>query len=181
MAAILGLDDAVVEEMRRHPRRVVPANYNCPGQLTISPGPGRRERRLREAEGGRRQARPVLPVGGAFPQPLMEPARAELAGHRVHPIVDPRCPCTQNVDARPHHRPCPASRPTLIQQLTAPCVGPRPCSACWPTVPTRWWRWDPAKVLQGLFREGGPGLGRPVRQGLEHPGSGFMLRFADKA
>ncbi|HRW91087.1 MAG TPA: ACP S-malonyltransferase, partial [Flavobacteriales bacterium] len=121
MAAILGLDDAVVEEVCASiPGVVVPANYNCPGQLVISgalDAVNAACEKLKEA-GAKRAL--VLPVGGAFHSPLMEPARAELAtAIEYTPIVDPRCPVYQNVDARPHTDPA-RIKANLIQQLTAP-------------------------------------------------------------
>ncbi|HPQ59325.1 MAG TPA: ACP S-malonyltransferase, partial [Flavobacteriales bacterium] len=121
MAAILGLDDAVVEEVCAGiPGVVVPANYNCPGQLVISgalDAVNAACEKLKEA-GAKRAL--VLPVGGAFHSPLMEPARAELAtAIEYTPIVDPRCPVYQNVDARPHTDPA-RIKANLIQQLTAP-------------------------------------------------------------
>ncbi|HPF67770.1 MAG TPA: ACP S-malonyltransferase, partial [Flavobacteriales bacterium] len=121
MAAILGLDDAVVEEICAGIAGVVvPANYNCPGQLVISgalDAVNAACEKLKEA-GAKRAL--VLPVGGAFHSPLMEPARAELAtAIEYTPIVDPRCPVYQNVDARPHTDPA-RIKANLIQQLTAP-------------------------------------------------------------
>ncbi|HNI06141.1 MAG TPA: ACP S-malonyltransferase, partial [Flavobacteriales bacterium] len=100
MAAILGMEDEKVEEVCKGIAGVVvPANYNSPGQLVIS---GTVESvnaacEALKAAGAKRAL--VLPVGGAFHSPLMEPARAELATAIAYtPIVDPRCPVYQNVD-----------------------------------------------------------------------------------
>ena len=102
MAAVLGLEDAVVESVcEETPGIVVPANYNCPGQLVIS---GEVEavnlacEKLKEA-GARRAL--VLPVGGAFHSPLMEPAREELAAAIEQTVFsDPVCPVYQNVTTK---------------------------------------------------------------------------------
>lgn len=102
MAAIIGLDDAVVEEVCEGiDEVVVPANYNCPGQLVISgtiPGVEQACDMLKEK--GARKAL-ILPVGGAFHSPLMEPAREELeaAIDKVE-FSAPLCPVYQNVVAR---------------------------------------------------------------------------------
>lgn len=121
MAAILGLDDATIEQVcEQIDGVVVAANYNCPGQLVIS---GANEAvdeacvKLKEA-GARRALR--LPVGGAFHSPLMEAARAELeqaiAEVEFH---KPICPIYQNVDALPQSEP-EQIKANLIAQLTAP-------------------------------------------------------------
>ena len=121
MAAILGLDDATIEQVCAEVEGVViAANYNCPGQLVIS---GSNEAvdaacvKLKEA-GARRALR--LPVGGAFHSPLMEAARAELeqAISEVE-FHTPVCPIYQNVDAKPQTDP-EIIKANLIAQLTAP-------------------------------------------------------------
>lgn len=121
MAAILGLDDELIERTCADiDGVVVPANYNCPGQLVIS---GSVEAvnaacdRLKAA-GARRAL--VLPVGGAFHSPLMEPARLELEkAISEAPFRTPACPIYQNVDAKPHTDP-EEIKSNLIAQLTAP-------------------------------------------------------------
>ena len=121
MAAILGLDDATIEQVCAEVDGVViAANYNCTGQLVIS---GANEAvdaacvKLKEA-GARRALR--LPVGGAFHSPLMEAARAELeqAISEVE-FHTPVCPIYQNVDAKPQTDP-ETIKANLIAQLTAP-------------------------------------------------------------
>lgn len=121
MAAIVGLDDEVVEKIcAETPGTVVAANYNCPGQLVISGEVSAVEQaaaRLQEA-GAKRAI--VLQVGGAFHSPLMASAREELkAAIENTPFQPPRCPIYQNVDAQPHTHPD-EIRQGLIDQLTAP-------------------------------------------------------------
>lgn len=121
MAAIIGLDDKTIEDVCAGiDGVVVAANYNCPGQLVIS---GSLEAvnaacgKLKEA-GARRAL--VLPVGGAFHSPLMEPARKELEQAIAEaPFRTPKCPIYQNVDAKPHTDP-EEIKQNLIAQLTAP-------------------------------------------------------------
>lgn len=121
MAAVLGLEDKVVEDICAEiDGVVVAANYNCPGQLVIS---GSIEavdaacERLKAA-GARRALR--LPVGGAFHSPLMEPAKVELqTAIETAEFKAPICPVYQNVDAKPYTDP-EQIKANLIAQLTAP-------------------------------------------------------------
>lgn len=123
MAAIIGLSDEVVEQACQEASTVdsvvIPANYNCPGQLVIS---GNIEavnaacEKLKEA--GARRALP-LPVSGAFHSPLMQPAKEELAAAiEAVEINTPCCPVYQNVDAMPHTDPK-EIKENLIAQLTS--------------------------------------------------------------
>lgn len=121
MAAVLGLDDEVVENVCSGiDDIVVPANYNSPGQLVISgtiEGVNRACEALTEA-GARRAI--VLKVGGAFHSPLMEPAREELAAAIDKATFNnPICPIYQNVDAKPHTDPA-EIKENLVKQLTSP-------------------------------------------------------------
>lgn len=121
MAAILGLDDEVVEKICEEiDDLVVPANYNCPGQLVISgtiSGINKAVEKLTEA-GAKRAL--VLNVGGAFHSPLMEPAREELAlAIEESKIIKPKYPIYQNVDGKPQTDP-EIIKSNLISQLTAP-------------------------------------------------------------
>ena len=103
MAAILGLDDALVESICAEVDGVVvPANYNCPGQLVISGAiPAVEEACEKLSSAGARRAM-LLPVGGAFHSPLMEPAREELAAAiEATSFNNPICPVYQNVNAQP--------------------------------------------------------------------------------
>lgn len=121
MAAILGLDDELIERTCAEiDGVVVPANYNCPGQLVISGSvdPVNTACERLKAAGARRAL--VLPVGGAFHSPLMEPARQELEkAISEAPFRAPACPIYQNVDAKPHTDP-EEIKNNLIAQLTAP-------------------------------------------------------------
>ena len=121
MAAILGLEDAVVERLCGETEGVVvPANYNCPGQLVISgevEAIGRACEKMKEA-GAKRAL--VLPVGGAFHSPLMEPAREELAAAiEQTKFGNPICPIYQNVPTTAVLK-ADAIKQNLILQLTAP-------------------------------------------------------------
>ena len=121
MAAVLGLDDNKVEEICASVNGVVvAANYNCPGQLVISGAVQAVEEACEKlkAAGARRAL--VLPVGGAFHSPLMEPARVELeAAIRATTLKAPLCPVYQNVDAKPYTDPT-SIKKNLMAQLTAP-------------------------------------------------------------
>ena len=151
MAAVLRLDDEVIEQILEQINGVVvPANYNCPGQLVIS---GANEaidaacEKMKEA-GAKRALK--LPVGGAFHSPLMEPARVELeAAIRATTYNKPICPVYQNIDAKPYTDPEELKR-NSIAQLTGP---------------VRWTQTVQNMVADGAssFRELGPGN---VLQGL---------------
>ena len=121
MAAILGLEDSIVENICAGIEDiVVPANYNSPGQLVISgtiSGVEAAVEKLKEA-GAKRAV--MLPVGGAFHSPLMEPAREELQAALENTVFQaPVCPIYQNVNAQPVTDP-EEIRLNLISQLTAP-------------------------------------------------------------
>lgn len=121
MAAVLSLTDEEVEAVCEATEGVVvAANYNCPGQLVISGEKSAVEAACVKAkEAGARRAL-VLPVGGAFHSPLMEPAREELERAIAEAqFVTPTCPIYQNVDAEPHTDPIEIKQ-NLIAQLTAP-------------------------------------------------------------
>ena len=121
MAADIRLSDEVIEQVCESiDGVVVAANYNCPGQLVISGAVNAvNEACVKLKEAGARRAL-VLPVGGAFHSPLMEPARKELAeAIEVAEFKEPICPIYQNVDAKPHTSPKEIKQ-NLIEQLTAP-------------------------------------------------------------
>ena len=152
MAAVIALPDEKVEEICASVTEgvVVPANYNCPGQLVISGSiegiDAACEKLL--AAGAKRALK--LKVGGAFHSPLMEPARAELADAIANTAFHtPKCPVYQNVDAQPQTDP-EAIKKNLIAQLTAP---------------VRWTQTVQNMVADGAvsFTEVGPGA---VLQGL---------------
>lgn len=121
MAAVIRLADETIEQICASVDGVVvPANYNCPGQLVISGAVDAvNEACVKLKEAGARRAL-VLPVGGAFHSPLMEPARQELAeAIEQADFKEPICPIYQNVDAMPHISP-EEIKANLIAQLTAP-------------------------------------------------------------
>lgn len=122
MAAVLGLDDAMVEQVLSGITEeiVVPANYNSPGQLVISGSRAGIELAMAKLqEAGAKRVVP-LPVGGAFHSPLMQPAQDELAqAIEATDIGKPICPVYQNVHARPVTEPDEIRR-NLVAQLTAP-------------------------------------------------------------
>ena len=122
MAAILGLEDEIVEKICAEIKEeiVVPANYNCPGQLVISGSVKGIEIAVAKlTEAGAKRA-VILEVGGAFHSPLMQPAQDELAAAiEITPINTPVCPIYQNVNALPEKNPANIKQ-NLITQLTAP-------------------------------------------------------------
>ena len=154
MAAIIALPDNVVEEVCASiPGVVVPANYNCPGQLVIS---GSNEAidaacaKLTEA-GAKRALK--LNVGGAFHSPLMEPARVELeAAIQAAPFKAPICPIYQNVDAKPHTDPA-EIKTNLIAQLTAPVRWTQIVQNMIADGATSFTELGPGTVLQGLIKK----------------------------
>ena len=155
MAAVLGLDDAVVEDICRSVTEevVVPANYNSPGQVVISgsfAGVEQASERLKEA--GAKRVIP-LAVGGAFHSPLMQPARDELAeAIRGTDFQTPRCPIFQNVNAQPT-RDTETIRTHLIDQLTAPVRWAQSVLAMINFGATIFVECGPGKVLQGLVKK----------------------------
>ncbi|MGC8824358.1 MAG: ACP S-malonyltransferase [Bacteroidales bacterium] len=154
MAAILGLDDEVVEEVCKSiPDIVVPANYNSPGQLVISGSISGIEKAidLLTAKGAKRALK--LPVGGAFHSPLMEPARQELAEaiEGTH-FNAPICPIYQNVIAAAETNPL-TIKENLIKQLTAPVKWTQSVQAMVADGATEFYEVGPGKVLQGLIKK----------------------------
>ncbi|MCB0600390.1 MAG: ACP S-malonyltransferase [Saprospiraceae bacterium] len=121
MAAIVGLDDAITESICQNiDDVVVPANYNCPGQLVISGSmAGVETATAKLTEAGAKRAI-IIAVGGAFHSPLMKQAEDELAAAiEATSFRHPACPIYQNVDAKPHLEPADI-KANLIKQLTAP-------------------------------------------------------------
>ncbi|WP_298237508.1 ACP S-malonyltransferase [uncultured Algibacter sp.] len=154
MAAVLGLGDGVVEKICAMTEGVVvAANYNCPGQLVISgeiDAINRACEALKE-EGARRAL--VLPVGGAFHSPLMEPAREELAAAIENTIFStPNCPIYQNVAANAVIDEA-AIKANLISQLTAPVRWTQSVQQMIADGATLFTEVGPGKVLQGLVKK----------------------------
>ncbi|MFK7757233.1 MAG: ACP S-malonyltransferase [Flavobacteriales bacterium] len=154
MAAILGLDDNVVEEVCANTEGiVVAANYNCPGQLVIS-GEIEAVDKACEAltEAGARRAL-KLPVGGAFHSPCMEPAREELAAAiEATDFKAPKCPVYQNVSAQPETDPA-VIKENLIAQLTGPVKWTQIMTKMIEDGASEVVEVGPGKVLQGLFKK----------------------------
>lgn len=154
MAAILGLDDAVVEQACNEiDGVVVAANYNCPGQLVISGTLAAIDQACEKlTEAGARRAL-KLPVGGAFHSPLMQPAREELAAAiEATDFNAPLCPIYQNVTASAVTDPK-QIKENLIAQLTAPVKWTQTmqqmiADGCDEVIEV-----GPGKVLQGLFKK----------------------------
>lgn len=154
MAAIIGLDDAVVEKIcAETPGVVVPANYNCPGQLVISGEVKAVEEACAKlTEAGARRAM-ILPVGGAFHSPLMEPARSDLAkAIESTAFQAPRCPVFQNVPAAGVTDPEEIKK-NLVAQLTSPVLWTQSMRAMVDAGATAAIEVGPGKVLQGLFKK----------------------------
>lgn len=155
MAAILGLPDQVIEEVCAGitDQIVVPANYNCPGQVVISGTVEGVEKacELLKAAGAKRAL--VLQVGGAFHSPLMEPARAELAAAINDALFEaPICPIYQNVNARPATE-ISVIKENLIAQLTAPVRWTQSVEQMVADGAEIFIECGPGKVLQGLVKK----------------------------
>lgn len=157
MAAILNLDDQIVEaicaEITAAGNTVVAANYNCPGQLVISGSlDGITEACEKLKAAGAKRAL-VLPVGGAFHSPLMEPARIELeAAIKSTEFKAPACPVYQNVTASAVSNPS-EIRENLIAQLTAPVKWTQSVQNMVHDGATLFVEVGPGKVLQGLVKK----------------------------
>lgn len=154
MAAVLGLDDEIVEKICLDTEGiVVAANYNCPGQLVISGEITAVEKACTAlTEAGARRAL-MLPVGGAFHSPLMEPARERLAQAIANTeIQTPRCPIVQNVNAQPESDP-ERIKANLIAQLTAPVRWTQSMHTMIQMGASEAIEVGPGKVLQGLFKK----------------------------
>ena len=154
MAAVIGLEDKIVEEVcNQSSGIVVAANYNCPGQLVISGEINAIDHAceiLKEA--GARMAM-ILPVGGAFHSPLMEPAREELAAAIENTIFkEPTCPIYQNATAKAVNSAVDIKE-NLIAQLTAPVRWAQSIQQMISDGGTEFTEIGPGKVLQGLMRK----------------------------
>ena len=162
MAAVLNLDDKIVEdickEITASGHVVVAANYNCPGQLVIS---GSKEGidiacEKMKAAGAKRAL--VLPVGGAFHSPLMEPARVELeAAINATKFNTPICPVYQNVTASAVSDPNEIKK-NLVAQLTAPVKWTQTVMQMINDGATSFTEVGPGKVLQGLVKKVNAGM-----------------------
>ncbi len=170
MAAILGLDDEVVEkvcaEVSAEGGVVVAANYNCPGQLVISgsvEAVGEACNRLKEA--GAKRALP-LPVGGAFHSPLMQPAKDELqTAIEQTTFQTPRCPIYQNVDGKAHTDAVEIKQ-NLIAQLTASVRWTQEVENMLAAGATEFVECGPGKALQGMIAKISRGQENIVVRGI---------------
>jgi [acyl-carrier-protein] S-malonyltransferase len=155
MAAVLGLDDVKVEEICAEFKDevVVPANYNCPGQLVISGSNEGIKQACEKLKAAGAKRALVLQVGGAFHSPLMEPARAELeqAIAATH-FGNPSCPVYQNVDAHPYIDPG-MIKQNLINQLTSPVRWTQTVQKMVENGASRFTEVGPGSVLQGLVKK----------------------------
>ncbi|CAM3460298.1 ACP S-malonyltransferase [Flavobacterium longum] len=154
MAAVLGLDDKIVEEIcATTDGIVVPANYNCPGQLVISGETVAVEMACQAMRVAGAKRALVLPVGGAFHSPLMEPAREELAAAiEKTTFSKPICPIYQNVTASAVSDPDEIKK-NLIIQLTAPVKWTQSVQQMVKDGATLFTEIGPGNVLQGLVKK----------------------------
>ena len=155
MAAIIGLSDEKVEEIcaevSKNGKLVIPANYNCPGQLVISgdvEAVNEACEKLKEA--GAKRALP-LKVGGAFHSPLMQPAKDELQKAIENTTISaPKCPVYQNVDAKPHTDAADI-KANLIAQLTSPVRWTKSVQNMIADGADDFTECGPSKALQGMI------------------------------
>jgi len=154
MAAVLGLEDQIVEQIcETIDGVVVAANYNCPGQLVISGEVSAIQKacELLTEKGARRAL--ILPVGGAFHSPMMEPAREELAAAiKETQFNEPACPVYQNVPASAVTS-ATEIKENLMKQLTAPVKWTQSIQSMIADGGTQFIEVGPGKVLQGLMRK----------------------------
>lgn len=158
MAAVLGLSDEIVEEVCDSITNeiVVPANYNCPGQLVISGSVAGIDLACEalKAKGAKRALK--LPVGGAFHSPLMKPASEELQAAINETIIStPVCPVYQNVNAYPQTNPD-SIKQNLIAQLTAPVRWTQTVKNMITDGATEFYELGPGDVLKGLVKKVNP-------------------------
>ena len=154
MAAVLGLADDVVEDICSTIEGVVvPANYNCPGQLVISGSIEAIDEAVAKMEEAGAKRAIKLAVGGAFHSPLMEPARQELAAAiEAAPFSKPVCPIYQNVSAIAETNPD-TIKANLVKQLTSPVKWTQCVRSMIKDGATSFTEVGPGSVLQGLVKK----------------------------
>lgn len=154
MAAVLGLEDKIVEDICEQTEGVVvAANYNCPGQLVISGETSAVERACEALKAAGAKRALILPVGGAFHSPMMEPAREELAAAIEKTVFSaPICPVYQNVPATAVSNPDEIKQ-NLIIQLTAPVKWTQSVQNMIADGATLFTEVGPGNVLQGLVKK----------------------------
>lgn len=155
MAAIVGLDDATIEnvctEINTENNVVVPANYNCPGQLVISGNVEAVKAACEKLKEAGAKCALLLPVGGAFHSPLMQPAKDELqAAIEATTFNTPKCAVYQNVDAQAHTD-AEEIKANLIAQLTASVRWTQEVQNMIAAGATDFTECGPGKVLQGMI------------------------------
>lgn len=157
MAAILGMDDKTIEEVcEKVEGVVVAANYNCNGQVVISGEIEAVEKACAELKEAGAKRVLLLPVGGAFHSPMMDPARVELAeAIEKTNIISPICPVYQNVDAKPNINPK-EIKDNLLIQLTAPVKWTQSVEKMVADGAVEFIELGPGKVLQGLINKIAP-------------------------
>jgi [acyl-carrier-protein] S-malonyltransferase len=158
MAAVLGLDDQIVEEICASISSgvVVPANYNCPGQLVISGDIDAINEACEKLKAAGAKRALVLQVGGAFHSPLMKPAEDKLASAIENTnFKTPLCPIYQNVSAEPESDPAAIKR-NLLKQLTAPVKWTHCVQSMVRDGANSFTELGPGKVLQGLVKKIAP-------------------------
>ncbi len=157
MAAVLALADEKVEEVCANTDGVVvPANYNCPGQLVISGAYSAVENACEAMKAAGAKRALILPVGGAFHSPLMEPAREKLAKAIENTnFGDPICAIYQNVTAKAETDKN-TIKQNLVSQLTAPVRWTQSVQSMWNDGATLFTEVGPGKVLQGLVKKIAP-------------------------
>jgi [acyl-carrier-protein] S-malonyltransferase len=171
MAAIIALPDETIEqicaEVSKPGSIVVPANYNCPGQVVISGNIDAINEACEKLKAaGAKRALP-LKVGGAFHSPLMQPAKDELqAAIEATEFHTPKCPVYQNVDGKPHTDPQ-EIKANLIAQLTAPVRWTLETQNMIADGATDFTECGPGKVLQGLVAKIAKGNEAVVAHGIE--------------
>ncbi|MFQ3576363.1 MAG: ACP S-malonyltransferase [Cytophagales bacterium] len=155
MAAVLGLEDSKVGEICQsiEGEVVVPANYNCPGQLVISGSKTGVEKACEALKAAGAKRALLLPVGGGFHSPMMEPARIELENAINETIfTEPICAIYQNVDAKPSTT-VEVIKTNLAKQLTAPVLWTQSVQNMANDGATVFVECGPGKVLQGLVKK----------------------------
>lgn len=159
MAAVLGMDDAKVEEICASINgTVVAANYNCPGQLVISGEVNAVNAACEALKAAGAKRALILPVGGAFHSPLMEPARQELEEAINNTTFNqPVCPVYQNVSANAVSDPA-TIKSNLVAQLTAPVKWTQSVLQMTADGATHYVEVGPGKVLQGLVKKISPSV-----------------------
>lgn len=154
MAAVLGLEDKVVEDICNEiDDVVVAANYNCPGQLVISGSLSGVDKACEQLKAAGAKRALLLPVGGAFHSPIMEPAREELAeAIKSTVFAQPKCPVYQNVDAKPHTD-VEEIKENLVAQLTGAVKWTQIVQAMIADGASDFTECGPGNVLQGLIKK----------------------------